>query len=288
MPIEQPAPSYSEYARQPQQVPEQVAPAQWKPSYVDLFWAFVVWGVSGGFGIVLDLATRAWYWRTHGKPIELQLTPILVIISLVLTMMMHAAGLVAAWLVVTKVGKRPFWRTLGWGWHPRFKWFHAVGLAFMMLGLAFLLEKLLPHKETDMERILKLGLSVRIMVALLAVLTAPLIEEVVYRGVIFSSVEGLWGGRAAIVVSTLIFALVHVPQYWGSWAANAAILSLSLALTLLRYRTGSLLPCVATHLVYNAIQAALLLVAPEKALEQNQTQPALVTNIQWLGPWLGL
>ena len=66
----QPLPQYPQY---------QAVTPQWKPSYADLFWAFVVWGVSGGFGVMLDMAIRFSYWRTNGKPIELQLTTPLVI-----------------------------------------------------------------------------------------------------------------------------------------------------------------------------------------------------------------
>ena len=267
------------------------APTVLKPAVVmtlfDLAWAFVVWGVSGGFLIVLDVAYRASIWL-QGRTLDLQFTAPLVIASLILTMMMHVAGFVAAWLVVTRVGRRPFWQTLGWGWHPRFKWLHAAGLALLMLGVAVLAEKLLPHKETDLEKLLKLGMAVKLMVAALAVLTAPLIEEIVYRGVVYSSAEGLWGKTAAVALVTVLFALVHVPQYWGSWAANTAILSLSLVLTLLRAWSGTLLPCVVTHLVYNGIQAGLLLAAPDKVPEQNQTQAAVVSMAQWLGAqWLG-
>jgi uncharacterized protein len=269
----------------PQCTPEYAAVASdrhmSKVTVFDLAWAFVVWGVSGGFLLALDIVYRATIWL-QGKTLELQITTPLVIASLVLTMLMHVAGFVAAWLVVTRVGNRPFWQTLGWGWHPRFKWFHAVGLAIVMLGVAVLSEKLLPHKETDLERFLKLGFAVKVMVAALAVLTAPLIEEIVYRGVVYASAEGLWGRTAAVVVVTALFAAVHVPQYWGSWAANVAILSLSLVLTLMRAWTGSILPCVVTHLVYNGIQAGLLLVSPDQSADKTPTQAVVVAITAWL------
>jgi hypothetical protein len=65
------------------------------------------------------------------------------------------------------------------------------------------------------------------------------------------------------VVVTFLFALVHVYQYMESYAALTAIVTLSLALTLLRALTGKLAPCVITHLVYNGLQAVGLLFAPE-------------------------
>jgi membrane protease YdiL (CAAX protease family) len=93
---------------------------------------------------------------------------------------------------------------------------------------------------------------------------------------------------------TFIFALVHVPQYWGSVAAITAIVSLSLVLTLLRAWTGSLLPCVATHFVYNGVQAVFLLLAPEKALETVPQHSATAAASAFaaaptlLSQWLGL
>jgi membrane protease YdiL (CAAX protease family) len=249
----------------------------------DLFWAFVVWGVSGGFLLILEYGFRFTFWLTNRHLPEVQITRGAAILSLTITLMMHVAGFVAAWLVVTKIGRRPFWRTLGWGWIPQFKLFYALGLALVMYSFAVSLKYALPAKETDLEKLLKMGMDVRIMVAALAVVTAPLIEEIVYRGVIYSSVEGLMGKGAAVTFVTLLFALVHAPQYWGSIASLTAILSLSFVLTLLRAWTGKLLPCVVTHLVYNAIQAVSLLVAPEEAMRNQPDQATLTLVWQILG-----
>jgi uncharacterized protein len=256
---------------------------QSRSKWMDLFWAFVVWGVSGGFLLLLDYVFRIYLWVNNGRLPEIKITQTGVIFSLVATLIMQLAGFAAAWMVVTRIGRRPFWRTLGWGWIPQFKPVHAIGLAVLMIGVGILAQRLLPHQETDLEKSLKLGMAVRIMVATLAVATAPFIEEIVYRGVIFSSVEALMGKGAAVIIVTLLFALVHAPQYWGSVATMAAILTLSLVLTLLRAWTGKLLPCVATHLVYNAIQAAVLLLAPDQALNTQPDQAALTIIWRILG-----
>jgi CAAX protease family protein len=249
----------------------------------DLLWAFVVWGVSGPFLLIIDYLLRFILWLKNISLPEVQITPFAVISSLAITLVMQLAGLAAAWMFVTRFGRRPFWRTLGWGWIPQFRLVHAVGLAFLMLGVAIALEHTLPHKETDLEKYLKMGPSIRIMVAALAVVTAPLIEEVVYRGVVYSTVEGLMGKVAAVIFVTLLFALVHAPQYWGSVAALTSILSLSFVLTLLRAWTGKLLPCFATHLVYNAIQALALLMASDEAARTQTSQIALTLVWRILG-----
>jgi hypothetical protein len=227
-----------------------------------------VWFASVALIVGLPLITGLGYLvikalQTGQMPQSLESDFGLVLVSVTSTFPAHLLTLLICWLVVTGRGRRPFLQTLGWGWHPQFKWVHAVGLAFLMMGVAVLSEKFLPHRETDLEKLLKLGLSVRILVAALAVLTAPLVEEVIYRGVLYTGIERDLGRSYGIVAVTFLFALVHVPQYWGSYAAITAIVSLSLVLTLLRAWTGKLLPCVATHLVYNGAQAVALLVAPD-------------------------
>jgi membrane protease YdiL (CAAX protease family) len=161
---------------------------------------------------------------------------------------------------------------------------HAVVLAVAMLVLSFGLEKVLPHGKTELERLLELSSSVRVAVALLAVLSAPLVEEVIYRGLLYSAIQQALNWRASVAVVTLLFAIVHIPQYWGSPGAIVAIVSLSLVLTLLRSATGQLLPCVATHFVFNGVQAVTLLVSPPRRLDPGTTEAAL----RFAGRWLGL
>ncbi len=210
--------------------------------------------------------------------------PLIIILSIISAFPAHILTLLLCWLVVTGVGRRPFWQSLGWGWHPQFKWVHAVALAFLMLGLNYLLDKSLPHQETELEKLLKLGLGVRLTVAALAVLTAPLVEEVVYRGLLYTGIERSWGKTAAISLVTILFAGVHFYQYRESVAALTAILLLSLVLTLLRAATGKLLPCVATHLVYNSIQAIALIAMPEQMADGSPAYSALIAS--FLSPGL--
>src|SRR5262245_10718173 len=250
----------------------------------------LVWIASVALTIGMPVVFAAFYLIVRalqtGQPTSLRALPQdlgFILVTVGSTLPAHLLILWICWFVVTSRGRRPFLRTLGWEWYPQFKWVHAVGLAFLMFGLMIVFQKLLPHRETDFEKILRLGYSVRVMIAILAVVTAPLVEEVVYRGVLYGGIERAHGKVAAIVAVTFLFAVVHAQQYWGSVASLAAILSLSLVLTLLRAWTGKLLPCVATHLVYNAIQAAILLMAPEEMISTQPDQAALTLVWQILG-----
>ena len=236
-----------------------------------LFFAFAVWTASVGalfaFQLIAVLAYSGMRMAIVGDKPSIVITAGHALAALAGTLLAHVVTLMACWWLVTSGGQRPFFETLGWRWHHQFKWVHAVALALAMLGLSFAFEKILPHGETDFEKLLQLSTSVRVAVALLAVLSAPFVEEIVYRGVLYSAIAEARGWKTAVALVTVLFAVVHAPQYWGSTAALAAILSLSLVLTLLRAATGQLLPCIATHLVFNGVQAAVLIVAPPAPTE---------------------
>jgi uncharacterized protein len=243
----------------------------------------LTWFMSLVFLLVAQFAALAVYLvKTGALPAPGQLDWLLAMLSVGSVFPAHVLTLLFCWLVVTRGGRRPFWQTLGWGWHPQFKWVHATALAFLMLGVGLLLEKLLPHQETDLEKLLKLGQGVRVLTALMAVLSAPLVEEIVYRGVLYGGVAAKWGRAAGVAVATLLFALVHVLQYRQSWAVLATILLLSLVLTLVRAATGSVLPGIATHFIFNGIQAVALLLGADKALQQKATETALLL---WTNCW---
>ena len=59
-----------------------------------------------------------------------------------------------------------------------------------------------------------------------------------------------------------IFTLIHVPQYWQNIGVIAAVGLLSVCLTIIRAYTGRLFPCVVIHLVFNGIQAIVLVIEP--------------------------
>ncbi len=90
---------------------------------------------------------------------------------------------------------------------------------------------------------------------LLAVL-APIVEELVFRGLLYGWVAGRWGGSAGLVVSSLVFAAAH----WEP-AHIVLVLPLGFLFGWLRRRTDSLLPSLFSHIMNNgfALLAAVYL-----------------------------
>ena len=127
-------------------------------------------------------------------------------------------------------------------------------------------------------------MSVKVLTAILAVFSAPFIEEFVYRGILYPAVESRAGWQVGVAVTSFLFALVHVPQYWQSSAALTVIITLSIVLTLVRAYTGSILPTVVTHFIYNGVQSVMLLFSTDDETKEKTTQ-ALIWGGQWIGSW---
>lgn len=197
-----------------------------------------------------------------GDAIKNQSDPYILVISILTTLPAHLLTLGAVWLLVTRGGKYPFWQTLGWNWGRNFGLWASVGVAVGFFVFAGLLVSLFGETDNDLMRMLRSSRTAVYITAFLATLTAPLVEETVYRGAMYSSFRRTFGNGGAIALVTLLFAVVHVPQYYPSYGVILAILLLSLVLTSVRAFTGNLLPCVVIHTVFNGIQSILLIAEP--------------------------
>jgi membrane protease YdiL (CAAX protease family) len=189
----------------------------------------------------------------------------------------HILTLVVAWLVVTRVGKYPFWKTLGWqlGDFPLKDILSCVGIAVGLLLLGILITWLYGGKKTDLEEMINSSYQTRFATAFLAAATAPLVEEIIYRGVLYSALQRTMGMIASVVVVSFLFAGVHVLQYKNNLSVILVITLLSLTLTIARAYTGRLLPAFIIHLVFNGIQSVMLVLSPiSQQPEQPVTTPA--------------
>jgi membrane protease YdiL (CAAX protease family) len=243
------------------------------------------WGPASGVGVwvasvaaiivVPVIAVIAWFviqsargaalpnLTSSQEMLEWLKSPNLLLVQVLSTIVAHGITIAICWLVVTRMGKRPFWESLGWNWAGHSIWYWLVFSACVIVGLLLvsqLLARVLPQsEENSFTELLKSSTRVRIAIAVLATFTAPVVEEAVYRGILYSGFRKFFGVVPTVVVVTVMFAGVHVLQYLGAWVSIAGLTLLSLALTLIRARTKSILPCVAIHTVNNAFFSVLIL-----------------------------
>ncbi|HEX3253872.1 MAG TPA: type II CAAX endopeptidase family protein [Pyrinomonadaceae bacterium] len=178
----------------------------------------------------------------------------------------HLVTLYLAYLVVTEGGRRPFWKTIRWEWPrettPTTVILLSILIAVMLYGLAWGVTNLYGGEKTDLDLLIESSMYTRVATAFIAFATAPLVEEVIYRGVIYPAVEKVLGMGFAITVVSLLFAGVHVFQYRSNISVIVVITVLSITLTVARAVTGRLLPSFIIHLIFNGVQSVLIVLGP--------------------------
>jgi len=185
----------------------------------------------------------------------------LILLMIVGVLPAHILTLFLVWAVVTRFGKFSLVERLQLTWNG-FTRIHSVGLAVALYVLAFVLTIFFGGQDTQLERMVQSSRAAALVIAFLAVATAPIVEETIYRGILYPAFERVSGPTIAVIVVTLMFAGPHVPQYWPNIAVILSITLLSVALTVLRARTGRLLPCIAVHFIFNGIQSVIIVAEP--------------------------
>lgn len=234
------------------------------------------WGILGALGFVIlsfvllftfQLAFVIGYLLYRGASLDqwavlITKDPPTIFFAIVSTIPAHLLTLGLAWLLVTKAGKHPFLPTLGWDWTREFTFWRCAGLAVGLLLLGLSIIWLTGSPKTELDRLIESSRATALATAFLATVTAPFVEEVIYRGVLYSPLQRAIGKTWAVTIVLLLFAAIHVPQYWPSFGVIGTILLLSFVLTAIRARTGRLLPCFIIHLIFNGIQSVLIILSP--------------------------
>jgi len=130
-----------------------------------------------------------------------------------------------------------------------------VGVAAPLLGAQ--LTQLFASGQTVSQDIQQLGantpLAWRIPLVLIVVSLGPMVEELLFRGVLLSTLLQRWGAGWAVAISSLMFALVHLPGLQWQWFGLPDLLLLALLLAWLRLRSRSIWPGVLAHGINNLL-----------------------------------
>ena len=270
-------PLSDEQAGFPAQIPHDgltPPPAPQPPSYawLDVIKAFVIWLLSvamlAAVPVMFAVPYIIYQWSSFGppRPDAILTDKTLIFLSILGVLPTHLLTIALVWLFVTEGGKKPFLETLAFRWpshsSPMVSMLLCILLALALLAIGLAITKLWGGSKTQLDALVESSMAARIATALVAVLTAPLAEELVYRGVLYSALERAANRAISIVVVSLLFAGVHVLQYSQNLGVILVITLLSFTLTLSRAYTGSLIPPFIIHLVFNGIQAIIIVLTP--------------------------
>ena len=217
--------------------------------------AIVIFPNLAFIGYALAKAVPTSEWK------DLVNDPNAILAAVLTTLPAHLLTILAGWMLVTRGRRQPFFQTLGWRWNG-FGFWACLLTTIGLYAVALFIAASFGEQENELTRILKSSRAAVYIIAFVATFTAPVVEEVVYRGVLYPAFRVKLGELPAIFLVTLVFALIHVPQYLPNYGTIIVITILSLTLTLVRARTGNLLPCVVIHTIFNGITSLLLVAEP--------------------------
>lgn len=177
------------------------------------------------------------------------LLPMVVLVS-------HLVGWLGAYWLVVKHHQLGFLAALRLDGKLNFR---LIRMVFAGIGLQLvniLTISLLPppeNLETPLAQFLAGGPWSVVMLALMAVIMAPLLEEVLFRGILLPAMRKRWAFLPSALVVTVLFTSLHSVQIGGYWPALMGIFMCGFVLAWLRERSDSLWPPIFFHMGFNLL-----------------------------------
>ncbi len=167
------------------------------------------------------------------------------------------------YLVISKKYDRPFWRAVKWLQAPRPPGLYLIAGALLAIAAQLALNLFPSQKHLPIEKLFS-STGAAYLLAVFGICIAPFIEELVFRGFFYPVFERLWGLAAAVVLTGILFASIHVPQLSGGWQEIIAIFIVGMVFSYCRGKTGSLVPPYLMHLAYNTSLFTWLYVSTDR------------------------
>lgn len=135
-----------------------------------------------------------------------------------------------------------------------------MGGIFILLGVSLvnIILQYILHITPQPQEVVLLLLKMRtpwlfLSYAILIVVIAPIVEEIFFRGLVYSYFRGQYGAGWAIIISGLIFSAVHL----SLWAFPGIFIG-GMGLAYLYERTQSLYTSILAHMVWNGVVTGIL------------------------------
>ncbi len=168
---------------------------------------------------------------------------------------------------------------MGWYRWSQYNWLKTLGLAIACIAGAMAFNYIYTayiFPDVEMQALMKemIGsipktVQNQILLFTTVAIVAPLVEEVVFRGMLQKSLAGWLPGWAAILLSAFIFAAIHMQP-----EAIGALMALGTAFGVIYHYTKSLRLTRLLHVINNA--AALILQPYIEAAEEGEAAVAFV------------
>ena len=156
------------------------------------------------------------------------------------------------------VGWRFRWVDLGWG---PLTWLSAVASQLLVYTLVVRLFHIPLTSNVEDVKGPDVTVVYQIVTVLVAVIAAPFVEELVFRGVIMRGFLSRMGPVVAITLQGLLFGFAHSDPSRGAGNIGLALVLSAVGITLgtSAYLTRRIGPTVCAHAIFNGVVMAILL-----------------------------
>ncbi len=124
-----------------------------------------------------------------------------------------------------------------------------LGIALHFLVVLLYLIPSLARYSSQHDQLLRaiMDNSDPLMILLVAGIVAPILEEILFRGLILNELKKNLSLKVSIIIQAIIFGLIHGNLFQGIYAGILGVI-----LGLLYYNTGSLWAPIITHISFNS------------------------------------
>jgi membrane protease YdiL (CAAX protease family) len=170
---------------------------------------------------------------------------------------------IALYMILLVEGKyhARFWQAIRWNW-PGIGGLSFIGVGVLMLGFDVLGRFLPMPKSTPFDQFFERPMDAY-LVAAFAVTLGPLMEELFFRGFLYPVLARRAGAVWGILITGLLFGLIHSPQYGYSWAAVLIVCLVGVVFTTVRAVTKSVASSFLAHVGYNGTLMVLAAIATD-------------------------
>ena len=182
---------------------------------------------------------------------QLRVTDLTAVVILQGLMNSVLVGFIA--FLIKVVHRQSFVETINWFRNHQFSTGFLISLGATLAISVLLVSSFFPPREPPpIERLLSSATAVYVF-AIFGIGAAPLFEEIIFRGFLFKVLFDIGGSGMAVSVTAILFALLHLPQLWGSWGGVILIFIVGYVLSFVRLRSNSLIPSFIIHTSYNTM-----------------------------------
>jgi membrane protease YdiL (CAAX protease family) len=243
--------------------PAPVAPTLWAALGLIALYFLLQYVVGAVVGLLLGLTVGVLHGFRHGEAmaqiqallLRSDVNALMVMLTLLITATVTLLLARRRWPALWRLPAPP-----GFGFAPSAQaGYYAIALAagLVLPIVGGLLTQWFARGHEVSQDIKQLGAAasplLRMPLALLVVTLGPLVEELLFRGVLLSAALRHAPAGAAMFITAALFACVHLPDLGFLWYALPNLLLLGMVLAWLRLASGSLWPAVLAHGVNNAL-----------------------------------